>query len=137
MFELQSLTYFNDGTNLGHAVVFMNRNKRVSKFEVIFKTNKNREWHFYYENDTDIDRDVQADFEKWLIEYVTGANFVSELDCEFCKSGQKNVAGRKCQACVDKNKFEHAEALCKATCKAENTDSFEDDYSFSDYWEEN
>lgn len=28
--------------------------------------------------------------------------------CEKCKSGQKNIVGRKCQACIDYNMFEKA-----------------------------
>lgn len=37
---------------------------------------------------------------KWEKEYFELAN------CTECKSGQKNVAGRKCQACINKNMFE-------------------------------
>lgn len=28
------------------------------------------------------------------------------VNCTECKSGQKDVVGRKCQACIDKNMFE-------------------------------
>ena len=28
--------------------------------------------------------------------------------CNKCKSGQKNIVGRKCQACIDHNMFEKA-----------------------------
>lgn len=43
MFELQSRTFFDGGINLGHAVIIMNRNNHISKFEVIFKVDKNGE----------------------------------------------------------------------------------------------
>ena len=67
MFELQSMTYFNNQSDLGHAVVIMNRNNHVSKFEVIFKVDENGEWHFYYENNICIDDDERVDFENWFI----------------------------------------------------------------------
>ena len=47
MFELQSMTYFSNGADLGHATVIMNRDNHVAKFEVIFKVDENDEWHFY------------------------------------------------------------------------------------------
>ena len=31
MFELQTRTFFNNGSNLGHALIFINRNKHASK----------------------------------------------------------------------------------------------------------
>ena len=37
MFELQSMTYFSNGADIGHATVIMNRDNHVAKFEVIFK----------------------------------------------------------------------------------------------------
>lgn len=67
MFELQSITYFNNGINLGHAVIMMNRNNHASKFEIIFKVNKNYEYYFYYENNICLDEDEQVDFENWFI----------------------------------------------------------------------
>ena len=39
MFELESRTFFDGGNNLGHAVIIMNRNKHISKFEnILFST---------------------------------------------------------------------------------------------------
>ena len=66
MFELQTRTFFNNGSNLGHAVIFMNRNKHASKFEVIFKVNENGRWNFYYENNVCLDNNERVDFEKWF-----------------------------------------------------------------------
>ena len=66
MFELQTRTFFNNGSNLGHAVIFMNRNKHVSKFEVIFKVDENDGWNFYYENNVCLDNNERVDFEKWF-----------------------------------------------------------------------
>ena len=37
---------------------------------------------------------------QWELEYFELAN------CTECKYGQKDVVGRKCQACIDKNMFE-------------------------------
>ena len=67
MFELQSMTYFSNGADLGHATVIMNRDNHVAKFEVIFKVDENDEWHFYYENNICIDDDERVDFENWFI----------------------------------------------------------------------
>ena len=50
MFKLLSGTFFNNGIDLGHAVILMNRNNHASKFEVIFKVDESGEWSFYYEN---------------------------------------------------------------------------------------
>ena len=66
MFELQTRTFFNNGSNLGHAVIFMNRNKHASKFEVIFKVDGNDGWNFYYENNVCLDNNERVDFEKWF-----------------------------------------------------------------------
>ena len=38
---------------------------------------------------------------QWEREYFELAN------CTECKYGQKDVVGRKCQACINKNMFEH------------------------------
>lgn len=40
------------------------------------------------------------------ITVVTEGNFNMILDCKFCKSGQKDIIGRKCQGCINRNKFE-------------------------------
>ena len=66
MFVLQTRTFFNNGSNLGHAVIFMNRNKHASKFEVIFKVDGNDGWNFYYENNVCLDNNERVDFEKWF-----------------------------------------------------------------------
>ena len=67
MFEVLSRTFFNNGTNLGHAVIIMNRNNHASKFEVIFKVDENSEWNFYYENNVCLDYHERTDFENWFI----------------------------------------------------------------------
>lgn len=67
MFEVQSKTFFNNGINLGHAVIMMNRNNHVSKFQVIFKVDENDEWSFYYENNIGLNYDERVDFENWFI----------------------------------------------------------------------
>lgn len=69
MFETQSITFFDDGINLGlgHAVIIMNRNNHVSKFEVIFKVDESGEWSFYYENNICLEYDERVDFENWFI----------------------------------------------------------------------
>lgn len=67
MFELQSITFFDNGINLGHAIIIMNKNNHASKFEVIFKVNKNDEWKFYYENNVCLDYYERVDFENWFI----------------------------------------------------------------------
>ena len=67
MFELQSITFFDNGIDLGHAVILMNRNNHVSKFEVIFKVNENDEWSFRYENNVCLDYYERVDFENWFI----------------------------------------------------------------------
>ena len=36
MFETQSITFFDNGINLGHAVIIMNRNNHASKFKLKF-----------------------------------------------------------------------------------------------------
>lgn len=28
------------------------------------------------------------------------------LNCKYCRSGQKDIVGRKCQGCINRNKFE-------------------------------
>lgn len=33
--------------------------------------------------------------------------FFELANCTECKYGQKDVVGRKCQACINKNMFEH------------------------------
>lgn len=67
MFEVQSKTFFDNGINIGHAVIIMNRNNHASKFEVIFKVDENGEWSFYYENNVCLDYDERIDFENWFI----------------------------------------------------------------------
>lgn len=67
MFEVQSRTFFDNGINLGHAVIIMNRNNHASKFEVIFKVDENGEWNFYYENNVCLDYDERIGFENWFI----------------------------------------------------------------------
>jgi len=67
MFELQSRTFFDGGINLGHAVIIMNRNNHISKFEVIFKVDKNGKWNFHYENNIYLEHDERVDFENWFI----------------------------------------------------------------------
>lgn len=67
MFEVQSRTFFDNGINLGHAVIIMNRNHHISKFEVIFKIDESGEWNFYYENNTCLEYDERVDFENWFI----------------------------------------------------------------------
>lgn len=67
MFEIQSITHFDNGINLGHAIIFMNRNNHASKFEIIFKVDENDEWHFYYENNVCLSEDERVDFENWFI----------------------------------------------------------------------
>lgn len=66
MFELQTITFFNNGKQLGRAIIFMNRNNHASKFEVIFRKAKNDEWSFYYENNVCLDNDERAAFENWF-----------------------------------------------------------------------
>ena len=67
MFGLQSITFFNNGINLGHAIIIMNRNNHASKFEIIFRVDENDEWYFYYENNICLDNDERVDFENWFI----------------------------------------------------------------------
>lgn len=67
MFELQSITFFDNRIDLGHAVILMNRNNHVSKFEVIFKVDENDEWSFSYENNVCLDYYERVDFENWFI----------------------------------------------------------------------
>lgn len=67
MFETQSITFFDNGINLGHATIFMNRNNHASKFEIIFKVDENDEWHFYYEKDVCLSENERIDFENWFI----------------------------------------------------------------------
>ena len=67
MFEVISRTFFDNGINLGHAVIMMNRNNHASKFEVIFKVDGNDEWNFHYENNACLDYDERVDFENWFI----------------------------------------------------------------------
>lgn len=66
MFKLLSGTFFNNGIDLGHAVILMNRNKHASKFEVIFKVDESGEWSFYYENNVCLTYDERVDFENWF-----------------------------------------------------------------------
>ncbi len=65
-FELQSITFFDKKNALGHAVVFMNRNNHASKFEIIFKRDKNKKYHFYYQNHVCLDYDEHKEFEAWF-----------------------------------------------------------------------
>ena len=65
-FDYVSTTFFNDGMNLGHSTIIMNRKGRVKTFEVIFNVDKNGELHFYYENDIDLDDDDREYFENWF-----------------------------------------------------------------------
>lgn len=65
MFEVQSGAFFDNGMNLGHATVFMNRDSHATKFEIIFEIAENREWHFHYENNVCLNHDERVDFEKW------------------------------------------------------------------------
>lgn len=67
MFEVQSITFFDNETNLGHAVIIMNRDNHASKFEVIFKTDENSGWNFHYENNVCLDYYERIDFENWFI----------------------------------------------------------------------
>lgn len=67
MFEVQSRTFFDNGINLGHAVIIMNRNNHASKFEVIFKVDENGKWTFHYENNICLEYDERVDFENWFI----------------------------------------------------------------------
>lgn len=67
MFETQSITFFDNGINLGHAVIIMNRNNHASKFEVIFKVDESGKWSFYYENNICLEYDERVDFENWFI----------------------------------------------------------------------
>nr|DAT97491.1 MAG TPA: hypothetical protein [Bacteriophage sp.] len=66
MFKLLSGTFFNNGIDLGHAVILMNRNNHASKFEVIFKVDESGEWSFYYENNVCLTYDERVDFENWF-----------------------------------------------------------------------
>ena len=66
MFKLLSGTFFNNGIDLGHAVILMNRNNHASKFGVIFKVDESGEWSFYYENNVCLTYDERVDFENWF-----------------------------------------------------------------------
>ena len=44
----------------------MNRNNHASKFEIIFKRDKNKKYHFYYQNHVCLDYDEHKEFEAWF-----------------------------------------------------------------------
>ena len=67
MFETQSKTCYDNGINLGRAVVFMNRNNHAAKIDFIYIVDENYNWSFYYENGTCLTDEEKTELENWFI----------------------------------------------------------------------
>ena len=67
MFETPRKTCYDNGINLGRAVVFMNRNNHAAKIDFIYIVDENYNWSFHYENGTCLTDEEKTELENWFI----------------------------------------------------------------------
>lgn len=67
MFEVRKHTHYDNGINLGHAIVFMNRNYHASMIDFIYRVDGTDDWYFYYENGTCLTEEEKTELENWFI----------------------------------------------------------------------
>ena len=67
MFEMQSNTNYDNGINLGRAIVFMNRNYHAARVDFIYEVNENGNLSFHYENGTCLTDEEKTELENWFI----------------------------------------------------------------------
>ena len=68
--ELQSRTFFDQGTDMQHLIVFMYKNNHPSKIEVILEKDNNGIYHFHYENDVCLSQKERKEFEHWALHEI-------------------------------------------------------------------
>ena len=67
MFETKSNICYDNGINLGRAVVFVNRNNHAAKIDFIYMVDENDNWSFHYENGTCLTDKERMELENWFI----------------------------------------------------------------------
>ena len=67
MFEVHRITNYDEETNLGRAIVVMNKNNVRKAIEFIYMVDKNDIWSFHYENGTCLTEEDKRKMENWFI----------------------------------------------------------------------
>lgn len=78
MFEMQSNTNYDNGMNLGRAVVFMNRDCHAAKIDFIYQVDGDGVLSFHYENHACLTEEEKAELEDWFIYWFSDYVYLEE-----------------------------------------------------------
>lgn len=67
MFETHRITNYDEGINIGRAIVVMSKNNASKAIEFIYMVDENDNWSFHYENGTCLTDEERIELENWFI----------------------------------------------------------------------